>query len=297
MLKPVRNPRVNSRSIRLSDYTTVWDENILSMKKPATIASMRSHIRRINENFGAAHLEKITEQIVQKHIAKVCQELSPRATRNYWGTFRLILSRAQKEGLIAVVPEPVLPKAWSQPQPVLGLEQMRELSRREVLWFLFSETGLRAGEAFGLKNSDINLKECTLTVNRSVFNGSTQHPKTSNGFRTLCLSPLLAGKISGVITGNPEAFLFSSGRNTALRQTYMLERLHQDLKGIGCPVTGFHAFRRGNATLLSEIGAPIKMISYRHGRITGDQTVDIYIKHRMHSDRVFAEKLGEILGS
>jgi integrase len=58
-----------------------------------------------------------------------------------------------------------------------------------VFYWLLAETGLRSGELAWLRLSDID-SEC-LTVNRSVWHGRSQTPKTDNSVRTLALSPQL----------------------------------------------------------------------------------------------------------
>jgi len=284
--------------MKTREYTAVWTDTILSMKKPATIASMRSHIRKIDESFGSVTLDSLTEGMIQANISKLSKEMSPRATRNYWGTFRLILTRAQREGLIQSVPVPVLPKGGTRPQTIFGKDTLIQLSRREVLWFMFAETGLRVGEVLGLQVGDFDFTNRTLTVNRSVFDGQPQEPKTSNGYRTISLSTRLVEKISNRNDrSNAENgdYLFRNREHRPWRQPQLLKKLHRDLAELGCPVSGFHAFRRGNATLLAEMGCPVKIISTRHGRQTGDLTVDCYIGVRPGHDREWAEKLGEVL--
>ena len=58
-----------------------------------------------------------------------------------------------------------------------------------VFYWLAAETGLRSGELAGLKLSDIDGER--LTVNRSVWLGKEQAPKTNNAIRSLALSPHL----------------------------------------------------------------------------------------------------------
>jgi integrase len=285
-----------TNGLNLSTYSREWAETILEMKKPATRASMQSHVRKMDKYLGKYTLDDLTEGLIQKHISMISKELSPRATRNYWGTFRLILSRAKKEGLIQSVPEPVLPRGGAKPQPYLGVEQMRELSRREVLYFVLSEAGLRIGEALGLKPGDIDFKNLTLTVNRSVFNGQEQNPKSSNAYRTISISRRLTERLREAPMGYN--FIFETRNRTSRRQTQEIGLLHRCVKSSNFPSSGawgFHAFRRGNATALSKIGCPVKVISYRHGRSTGNLTVDTYIGYEIGEDRKFADELGEML--
>jgi integrase len=218
--------------------------------------------------------------------------MTPRAVRSYWGTLKRILERARKENLIKSVPEPILPKGGAKPQLYFNTEQLKSLARRELLWWVFAETGARAGEVFGLKNSDIDFKNQTLTVNRSVYAAKEQNPKTSNAFRTISISSRLCESLE---KSAKTEFLFSTRNNTPQYQTNVLRKLHRDLEELQIGLTGFHAFRRGNATTLADLGTPIKVISARHGRSTGDLTVDSYICYSKLDDKKYAESLGEIL--
>jgi integrase len=281
--------------MKLSEYTDKWLNSIGGLKKPSTQASMKTHIRRFNGFFHNLDISEITEDKAQEYISVLFKDLSPRAVRGYWQTVSLILERARKEGLIENVPEPVLPKGGTKPQLYFSTEELQKLSRLETMYFLLSETGLRAGEMLGLKPGDINFEQKTLTVNRSVYAAKTQDPKTANAFRTISLSSRLCDSIRKETGGDQTQFLFQTKKGTPLYQTNVLRKLHEVLKELKINRTGFHAFRRGNATILSELGAPVKTISYRQGRQSGNLTVDSYIQYKPSSDREIAEKLGEIL--
>lgn len=276
--------------MKLSEYSQKWLSTVGMLKKPATLASMRSHVQKMEKFFGEADIEAVTEEQAQQYISSLFKQLSPQALRTYWGTSRLIFDRARKEGLIAVAPEPVLPKGGQKPQLFFDVKQLQALSRLDAGYFLLAETGLRAGEFLGLKKSDIDFENQTLTVNRSVYAAKEQAPKTANAFRTISISSRLCETIRGKALGVSDNFIFATKNNTAQYQSNLLKKLHKDAgKSIG-----FHAFRRGNGTLLAELGCPIKTISQRHGRSTGDLTVDTYICSKLN-DKEWAEKLGSIL--
>ena len=279
--------------MKLHDYTVKWLDQIAIFSKPSTQASTRSHVQKMDKFFGEADIQAVTEDLAQQYIASLFKEMTPRAVQSYWGTLKRILERARKENLIKSVPEPILPKGGAKPQLYFNTEQLKSLSRLSLLWWVFSETGARAGEVFGLKNSDIDFKNQTLTVNRSVYAAKEQNPKTSNAFRTISIS----GKLCDLLkkSGTDSEFLFSTRNNTPQYQTNVLRKLHKDLQELEIGLTGFHAFRRGNATLSADIGIPIKTISFRHGRSTGNLTLDSYIYYKPDSDREWANKLGEIL--
>jgi integrase len=279
--------------VKLRDYTEKWLDQIAIFSKPSTQASTRSYVQKMDKFFGETDIETISEDLAQQYISFLFKEMSPRAVRTYWGTLKRILERAKKENLIKSVPEPILPKGGAKPQLYFNTEQLKSLARRELLWWVFAETGARAGEVFGLKNSDIDFKNQTLTVNRSVYAAKEQNPKTSNAFRTISLSSKLCNLLKK--SDMNSEFLFSTRNNTTQYQTNVLRKLHKDLQELQIGLTGFHAFRRGNATTLADLGTPIKVISVRHGRSTGNITVDSYICYTKLDDKKYAESLGEIL--
>jgi len=53
----------------------------------------------------------------------------------------------------------------------------------KVLYALASETGMRAGELYGLELTDIDWIRSRIHVRRSVFDGETQSPKSKNAYR------------------------------------------------------------------------------------------------------------------
>jgi len=280
--------------MNFAEYSTYWTDTILTMKKPASQASMKSHIRRAVRSFGDFDLSELTESAVQKHIFETSKELSPKSLQSYWGTIRLVLSRARKEGLILAVPEPELPKIFKTKQPCFTAEEMKKVIQNsdgqyKLLFHLLSETGVRAGEAFALKPSDIDFEKETLNITRSVFNGKIQDPKTENAVRTISIS----GRLAGWCADSNRDYLFGATRTENPSVSKSLAVLHRNLNEVGLSKTGFHAFRRGNATLQAEIGVPEYIIRMRLGH-SGGVTAG-YIQVPTGADKEWAEKIAEKL--
>jgi integrase len=285
--------------MKLSEYTERWSRAILSLKKPATISTMQSHIRKINSYFGETPLEHITEARVQDHISALSKTLSPKGLRNYWGTFSLILARAKKEGLIQFVPEPDLPKLVKNPQPWLTANQMKQIvnaseGQYKTLFYLLAETGMRIGEALALQWRDIDFENSSLSIERSLFNGKLQAPKTYNAIRNLSIS----GKLRGQIRSNPRRtqsdFLFTTSKNSPLAANAVLvQKLHPVLRDC-FPQCGFHAFRRGNCTIMANLGIPEKIAATRVGHGLG-LTFGLYAQSVHLADKPYVELIAKEL--
>lgn len=289
----------------LSDYISAWEQNVLALRKPATIATMRSHARRITTELGAFPLADLTAQRLQKHIAAVSKTMTPRGVRNYWGTLRLILNAAASEGLLEKVPSVALPKVRRSPQAWLTVEQMRQVlieAKRMggpwyALFWLLAETGLRIGEALALQYGDIDWQNKAIKIQRSVFAGQLQAPKTDNAVRTISVSDALLRTLEDALPKGPTVwsntlvFATSTGRPFS-GQAILTRRLHPLLTGLGLPKMGFHAFRRGNATLLCSIlGVPEKIAAMRLGHAAPGLTLGVYAQTITFADREWAEKI------
>jgi len=132
----------------------------------------------------------------------------------------------------------------------------RQLSRRnprkgqgpyKVLFALLAGTGLRIGEALGLK-LDEHLSDdfSTIRVRQSVWRGSVQTPKTDNAVREIDLPTSRAAFLKANIGDRTLGFLSQSESGRPLLQRNILRdglgKIRRDLKlerG-----KAFHAFRR-----------------------------------------------------
>jgi len=69
-----------------------------------------------------------------------------------------------------------------------------------VLFLLLAATGLRIGEALGLKASDFGPHCRVLHVSRSIWRGTEQAPKTANAVRVIDIPEVLANELRGYVS-------------------------------------------------------------------------------------------------
>jgi len=148
-----------------------------------------------------------------------------------------------------------------------------------VFYWLAAETGLRAGEIAGLKLTDIDGER--LNVNRSVWGGKDQSPKTNSAIRTIGLPPQLISLLWEQITRQRKKeheYLFSASTGSPVdMNVYRRCKMTTFLKSLGISQAGFHAFRYFNVSLLDALRVPLKMIQERAGHaLTGVFTLDVY---------------------
>jgi integrase len=116
-----------------------------------------------------------------------------------------------------------------------------------VLFALLAGTGLRIGEALGLKLGEHLCGDfSTIRVQQSVWRGFVQAPKTDNAVREIDIPASLAVLLKGSVGGRTSGFLFQSESGRPLTQRNVLRdglgKIRRDMKLEAGKA--FHAFRR-----------------------------------------------------
>jgi integrase len=141
-------------------------------------------------------------------------------------------------------------------------------------------TGLRKGEIRGLRWEDFSGRE--LSVNRSVWNSEVNDPKTARSKAPIPVVRQLADALEahrqrmGKLAVGP---IFTVGTGKPLSLDNLARRdIRPALKGTGVEWYGWHAFRRGLATTLHQLGVDDKTIQaiLRHSSM--GITMNIYVK-------------------
>jgi len=284
-----------------SEYANQWTRTVLPLSKPATVATMKSHLKTLNAGLGDQPID-VAYPVVQAVFTDLALKHAPKTVRNIHSTYHNIMSAAVREGVITKLPKVALPKAARSEQDWLDLDAMKRIIRdsrptHRTLYALLSETGLRIGEALGLQVQDVSGEAGTLEIKRSLYNGKVQTPKTEAAYRTLTLSTYLTDMLKDILSGKPEDFIFKSGAGTPLWPDKILLRdLHPLLKDLKLDPVGLHAFRRGNATLLcSVLGCPEKIAAHRLGHRAPGLTLGLYAQNFRGIDKEWAPKIGAAL--
>lgn len=277
------------------EYVKYYEDAILSMGKVSSIKSTKSRLRKVVAEFGDKEMP-LSPMDIQRFVTSLSSKYSAQTVHNCWITMKTVLLRAKAEGLVSEVPDPVLPKIEKQEQEWFQPLEMRALAHYNNLYAVAAETGMRIGEMLAVQNQDIDLEKRTLSIRRNIYDGVISTPKTRAGNRTLSISKWLSSVLERQIGTSPEAYLFSGVGGRALNPDYEVALLRRACGVFGISPAGFHAFRRGNATLqASIIGVPEKLIAYRLGHSNLGLTLGRYAKYLVGMDREAAEQIGEIL--
>lgn len=191
--------------------------------------------------------------------------------------------------------------------------------RLKALFLLAIGTGLRQGELLALKWSDINFKNNTLSVKRSIRNiniiqsdGSKkretiiQVPKTKNSLRTIPIPSKLIPvikkhqlqqkeeKLKAGDTYIDNNFVFTTILGLNIDARNLLRSYKRVLTRANIPYRKFHALRHTYATKLFERNVPLKTVQLLLGHADISTTADIYT-HVMPEQKTKAvDKLNDL---
>jgi integrase len=167
-------------------------------------------------------------------------------------------------------------------------------------------TGLRQGELFGLRWSDVDLEARTITVRRKVIEVDGEFhegaPKSKHGRRTVTLpaftvDALQAHRRRTVAAGLAACpLVFPSRKGTVLRRQNVRRTMRAILSRAGIDPVRFHDQRHTTATLLLAAGENPKVVMERlgHSRIT--TTLETYAHVLPGTQERSAARLDAILG-
>ncbi|SNJ36749.1 tyrosine-type recombinase/integrase [Streptococcus pneumoniae] len=155
-----------------------------------------------------------------------------------------------------------------------------------VLYKTLLATGLRIRECLALEWSDIDLKNGTLDVNKTLnIIKEITGPKTKSSVRmidldnkTVLMLRLYKARQSqiGKEMGLTYEKVFSNSFDKHIDARMLSFRLVKHLERAGCPRFTFHAFRHTHASILLNAGLPYKEIQTRLGHAKLSMTMDIY---------------------
>lgn len=319
-----RGEPVRDTERTLAVWATEWLSESLpvSGRRASTIDAYSSLTRtHIVPKLGAHKLSALRPTHVEKFLGQLSKELRPSTVRQAYSVLRAILQGAVRDGLIAknvtlAVTRPVVP--MSDPRPV-SQKQVRELiasangHRLRPLLVLVATTGLRRGEALGLRWGDIDLQAGSLRVSRSLVRTSKgiemdNQTKTPRGRRTIPLAQSVVVELrdhkarqagerlkAGPAWRNLDlVFCTEDGGPLEPRN---VSRWYAGLTLLcGVEDRGMHALRHYAATAMLESGSTVRTVADVLGHSDVSITLNVYASSRDDSQRQAIDGLASGLG-
>ena len=268
-------------------------------------------MRRAVEEFGDFPIKDITTRDIQQFIKKFAgvgaAQFSRKTVANQLLIIRQIFVWAVDEGEIDMNPAASvrLPKGLKSSKRLSASNSDEDIIKSTPDLWLFPYfllfTGLRKGEALALTGADINLKDRTISVSKSVYyvysTPYIKEPKTEAGVRIVpILDPLLPYLPTDL---KKDEYLFSSAKDKTKLMSqgtynYKLKQYHE------ATGTSFvaHQLRHSYASILYECGIDPKTAQALLGHADIETTLGIYtdFSHAAENNRQrAADKLNKAL--
>lgn len=277
-----------------------YQNEVLELKKPSTQKQWKKCHLDMIEDFGYLKMDNLDRQTIQMFFTNLSKRVEPATVVKYWVSLSAVLNYAVEEGIIEGFDKPKLPKVYKSQQQWVDIDQMREFIQRstgtlKVMFMLLIETGCRIGEALGLQTEDLNIKDKTLSINRTIYDGRPNAPKTQSSYRTIAISDELCYALDTIRSKvKAPAYIFRTVSGKPIRPSFLMKKFNKVYDRIGAKRVGFHALRRGNIThLILNLEIPESIVGQRVGHLSNGMTLGVYVQRIHGLDRKWVPIIAE----
>lgn len=308
-------------------------------KQPSTIASYRKNVRlHVSPHVGALRLEQLTGTRLTKLYRELERSgrhdgtggLSPRTVRYVHTIVHAGLVAAVRDGLLSVNPadkaDPPSAKASASPEmqfwtagQLRSFLEHSQATGDELLpaWTLLAMTGMRRGEALGLRWGDVDFDAGRLAVRRAAtlvkHMGQGEEilvgPPKSGRARVVDLDPQTLATLRAHRASQGALSLSLARDNTYVladlqgkvrhperfsrRWVSAVKSAEATLEDV--PVIRLNDLRHTHATVLLGAGVPVKVVSERLGHASAMITLGVYAHVMPGMQREAADKLASLV--
>jgi integrase len=298
-----RGTAVAPATVTVRDLLRRWLHTVAAHRvRPTTLEDYEATIENhIIPHLGNVTAQRLTADAVQSFYSDLRERgIGARTVQLCHLRLSQALSQAVKWGILhrnvcdAVDTPHVTPKRGK----VWTAEEARRFlaasagTHLEAFWVLVATTGLRRGEALGVRWQDLDLDARTLRVAQSVViykhKPIIQEPKSAAARRTVKLDPetvttLRAHKATqnarrlelGPIWQDND-LVFTTGEGKLLGPNNLYRILNATITRAGVPKIRLHDLCHSHTTLLLAAGTPLRVVSERLGHAKTSITLDTY---------------------
>jgi integrase len=289
ILSPINAQRVRTEPTQTVTQfiELVYMPFVQASLRPATVNVYEHLFKLVKPHLGDAELREFDVPAADRVLRAIGErQFSHTTNRNCRNFLSGVFRYALRLGTIRhgnPVRDAVVPKGKPKgPCPAYTIEQVQamlhvlpEPARTAVL--VAALTGLRHSEIRGLRWDDFDGKQ--LFVRRSVWRTHIGETKTLNSAAPVPVLPVLADALKAHKSRSVGEYIFSGSTGKPLTLANTVRRdMMPALKKAGIAWLGWHAFRRGVATNLYDLGVKPKVIQeiLRHSDV--NTTLGLYIK-------------------
>lgn len=299
---------VNRSAANVGDFLDEWLDGQRSRLKETTWVSYRIAVGRVKARVGKVKLQALSPIDVERFYDGLAETggknggpLSAKTVRNTHVVLRKALDDAERLGLIArnpaavakpPVPQQVEHATWSTDdlQDFFGTLTGH---RHYGLYVLLATTGMRRGEALGMRWSDLDLDGSELCIRQTITTADgdivVSSPKTKRSRRIVYLDEVTVAvlrahrqrqreeRLSAGPSWNPDpGLVFCDEIGDPIHPDRITREFAGLVRAAGLPVIRLHDLRHTYATVALKAGVQPKLVSERLGHATTGITLDLY---------------------
>ncbi len=293
----------------VAQYLREWLPAIKSTVRPGTWSSYRTNVERHAiprighlplRQLGALQLNTLYEELLANGRCDQTGGLSPRTVRYTHTILHRALRDAVRWGVLARNPADLAdpPKHRTPEMEVWTAEELRTFlgsvrdDRLHALWLLLAMTGLRRGEALGLRWVDLDLDACRASIRQTLSSVggrlSFSTPKTAKSRRSVTLDPVTIAalrthrrrqaeeRLTWGAAYEDAGLVFTRENGSPIRPDSLTRQFRDLAQVAGLRPLRLHDLRHTYATIALAAGTHPKVVAERLGHATIAVTLDIY---------------------
>jgi integrase len=301
-----------------------WLHDVAARRlRPSTIAGYEIVIRvHLTPDLGKKQLTRLSPPDVRQLLARKRQDgLSVRMVQYIHAVLRNALQNAVREELIGrnvaklvqvETPDYEVGKGLTIAESQRLLQAVQN-TRWHPLYVLALLLGLRRGELLGLRWTDVDLDNETLTVRQNLVRAGgelrIQAPKTRRSRRTLPLPPQVVSalrrqrviqateRLAAGSSWADNGLVFTTSLGTPMEPRNLTRHFYSVRDRAGLPEVRLHDLRHTCLTLLLNLGTSPHIAQAIAGHSHVDVTMMIYAHSDMAEQTEALRRLGDAFGS
>lgn len=303
------------KTITFKEVCSEWLHRKEQYIRESTYSTYYSHLENhIYPSLGSTECGLLTEADLQNAVTGWAGELSEKSVKDIVMILKACIKYANKCGYINLKDMDIRypsKKNYKKIKTYSAYEQRRiiraveaDLNYKSLGILITLYTGIRIGELCALKWCDIDFKNNTVyitkTLQRLYFkddngNGYTKititAPKTLSSIREIPLSSVIMNIIRKLRLKSGDAYVLTGNCKFIEPRTYR-NYYNKFVEELGIRCLNFHSLRHTFATVCIESGADYKTVSELLGHSTVNMTLNLYVHPSMEQKRRCVEMIG-----
>ncbi|MBP1312271.1 integrase [Paenibacillus sp. 1182] len=300
---------IQDKSITFEEVYEKWYETNFKRFKLPTRKTVRSCFNsQILPHFGNIKIKDITRSYCQDVINKIAEDIKSVENMKMYANqvfefavlMEILKSNPMDVGVVIpkkesdqLAGEQKMRNYWEKHEikKFLGIAKQAYSYRDQLMFHLLIYTGARKGEVLALRWNDIDFREKTINLDKTLFfDKKTFTPLTSKtpaSRRVLSLDDTTLALLKkhrteqsrGIVQPigtNDDRMIFTREDGTPIRLAYPNDKLNEIIRSNNLHKITVHGLRHTHASLLFEAGASIKEVQERLGHSDIKMTMNIY---------------------